>query len=46
MKQTPKPRKLPVALVTGFDPFDGEAMNPSLVLLVVNVILMAVPVFR
>ena len=31
MKRMPKPRgDLPVVLVTGFDPFDGEAMNPSL----------------
>jgi len=31
MKRTPKPRgDLPVVLLTGFDPFDGEAMNPSL----------------
>ena len=30
MKRTPKLRELPGALVTGFDPFGGEATNPSL----------------
>jgi pyroglutamyl-peptidase len=30
MKQTKKSGEMPIALVTGFDPFGGETINPSL----------------